>query len=64
MLVLLPPSEGKAHPEAGEPVDLGSLAFGSELGERRRELIEALDPGLVDAPAALAAEGCRMATST
>jgi hypothetical protein len=27
MLVLLPPSEGKAHPEAGEPVDLGSLAF-------------------------------------
>lgn len=56
MLVLLPPSEGKAQPEAGEPVDLGSLAFAEELGERREELLEALDPGLREAPAAPAAE--------
>lgn len=56
MLVLLPPSEGKAQPEAGEPVDLGSLAFAAELGERREELLEALDPGLRTAPAAPAAE--------
>jgi len=56
MLVLLPPSEGKAQPEAGEPVDLGSLAFAEELGERREELLEAFDPGLREAPAAPAAE--------
>jgi len=56
MLVLLPPSEGKAQPEAGEPVDLGTLAFAAELGEQREELLEALDPGLREAPAALAAE--------
>ena len=35
MLILLPPSEGKAAPEGGEPVDLDSLAFAAELGERR-----------------------------
>ncbi|MGN6662695.1 MAG: YaaA family protein [Solirubrobacterales bacterium] len=56
MLVLLPPSEGKARPEAGDPVDLGSLAFAAELGEQREELLEALDPGLGKAPAAPAAE--------
>jgi cytoplasmic iron level regulating protein YaaA (DUF328/UPF0246 family) len=56
MLVLLPPSEGKAQPEAGEPVDLGSLAFAAELGERREELLDALDPGLRTASAAPAAE--------
>lgn len=56
MLVLLPPSEGKALPEAGESVDLDSLAFAAELGERREELLEALDPGLRSAPAAPAAE--------
>jgi uncharacterized protein len=56
MLVLLPPSEGKAHPEAGDPVDLGSLAFAEELGERREELLEAFDPALREAPAAPAAE--------
>jgi uncharacterized protein len=56
MLVLLPPSEGKARPEAGKPVDLGSLAFAAELGERREELIAALDPALRSAPAAPAAE--------
>lgn len=56
MLVLLPPSEGKACPEAGKPVDLGALAFAAELGERRAELIEALDPSLLEARAAPAAE--------
>jgi cytoplasmic iron level regulating protein YaaA (DUF328/UPF0246 family) len=56
MLVLLPPSEGKARPETGEPVELDSLAFAAELGERRAELLEALDPGLREAPAAPAAE--------
>jgi uncharacterized protein len=43
MLILLPPSEGKAHPDAGEPVDLGSLAFAAELGERRELLLDALE---------------------
>jgi len=56
MLVLLPPSEGKAHPEAGAPVDLDSLAFADQLGERREELLGALDPALRGAPAAPAAE--------
>jgi cytoplasmic iron level regulating protein YaaA (DUF328/UPF0246 family) len=56
MLVLLPPSEGKAHPEAGEPIDLGSLAVSGGVGVKREGLIEALDPGLLEAPAAPAAE--------
>jgi len=56
MLVLLPPSEGKTAPAAGEPVDLGSLAFAAELGERREELLDALDPVLREAPAGPAAE--------
>jgi cytoplasmic iron level regulating protein YaaA (DUF328/UPF0246 family) len=56
MLVLLPPSEGKTPPEAGEPVDLGSLAFAEELRERREQVLDALDPELRRAPAAPAAE--------
>jgi cytoplasmic iron level regulating protein YaaA (DUF328/UPF0246 family) len=56
MLVLLPPSEGKAQPEAGEPVDLDSLAFAEELKEQREELLAALDPSLREAPSAPAAE--------
>jgi cytoplasmic iron level regulating protein YaaA (DUF328/UPF0246 family) len=56
MLVLLPPSEGKAEPEAGDPLDLGSLAFAGELGERRAQVLDAFDPGLRKAPAAAAAE--------
>lgn len=55
MLVLLPPSEGKTAPEAGEPVDLGSLAFAAELREQRELLLDALEPGLRKAPTALAA---------
>ncbi|HEU4705975.1 MAG TPA: peroxide stress protein YaaA [Solirubrobacterales bacterium] len=38
MLILLPPSEGKARPEAGGPVDLDSLAFAAELREQREAL--------------------------
>jgi cytoplasmic iron level regulating protein YaaA (DUF328/UPF0246 family) len=56
MLILLPPSEGKAQPEKGEPVDLGSLVYADELGEKRAELLEAFDPSLRGAPAAAAAE--------
>ena len=56
MLILLPPSEGKAEPETGEPVALNSLAFAAELAEKRRELLEAFDPRLAAAPAAPAAE--------
>ena len=55
-MILLPPSEGKAEPEAGDPVDLDSLVFAAELGERRDELIDTLDPDLRAAPAAPAAE--------
>lgn len=43
MLILLPPSEGKSAPAEGEPVDLGSLAFAAELGERRERLLDALE---------------------
>jgi len=56
MLILLPPSEGKARPEAGEPVDLGSLAFAEELGGKREDLIDAFDPALLKVPAAPAIE--------
>jgi cytoplasmic iron level regulating protein YaaA (DUF328/UPF0246 family) len=55
MLVLLPPSEGKTAPASGEPVDLDGLVFAAELGERREQVLEALDPGLREAPAAPAA---------
>jgi cytoplasmic iron level regulating protein YaaA (DUF328/UPF0246 family) len=43
MLILLPPSEGKATPEAGDPVDLGSLAIAEELGPLRNKLLDALE---------------------
>ena len=56
MLILLPPSEGKARPDAGEPVDLDSLVFAEELSEKRAELLDAFDPSLRDEPAAPAAE--------
>jgi cytoplasmic iron level regulating protein YaaA (DUF328/UPF0246 family) len=56
MLVLLPPSEGKSNAAAGDPVDLDSLAYAEELGEKREELLDAFDPALREAPAAPAAE--------
>jgi uncharacterized protein len=56
MLILLPPSEGKARPEEGEPVDLDSLVYADELGARRAELLDAFDPRLRNAPAAPASE--------
>jgi cytoplasmic iron level regulating protein YaaA (DUF328/UPF0246 family) len=43
VLILLPPSEGKTAPGAGDPVDLASLAFADELGERRARLLGALE---------------------
>jgi cytoplasmic iron level regulating protein YaaA (DUF328/UPF0246 family) len=56
MRILLPPSEGKAEPEGGEPVDLDSLVFAAKLGKQRQKLLRAVDPKLRKAPAAPAAE--------
>jgi cytoplasmic iron level regulating protein YaaA (DUF328/UPF0246 family) len=56
MLILLPPSEGKAAPEGGAPLELGELAFAAGLGGKREALIDAFDPGLRKAPAAPATE--------
>jgi uncharacterized protein len=55
MLILLPPSEGKARPEKGAPVDLESLVFAEALSAKRRALVDAFAPGLWEAPAAPAA---------
>ena len=43
MLILLPPSEGKAAPEKGAPLDLDSLVFAAQLGAKRALLLEALE---------------------
>jgi cytoplasmic iron level regulating protein YaaA (DUF328/UPF0246 family) len=43
MRILLPPSEGKAKPEGGEPLALDSLTFAAELGEKRVALLDALE---------------------
>jgi cytoplasmic iron level regulating protein YaaA (DUF328/UPF0246 family) len=56
VLILLPPSEGKAEPAGGAPADLAKLAFAAVLGEKREALIDAFDPHLRRAPAALAAD--------
>lgn len=42
MLILLPPSEGKATPARGRPVDLPSLSFPSLTAERERQLDDEL----------------------
>lgn len=42
-MILLPPSEGKASPESGDPVDLDSLAFAESLGGQRARLLDALE---------------------
>jgi hypothetical protein len=43
MLILLPPSEGKAVPSEGEPVELESLAYAADLGPARARLLDALE---------------------
>jgi cytoplasmic iron level regulating protein YaaA (DUF328/UPF0246 family) len=55
MRILLPPSEGKAEPGGGEPVDLASLVFAKELRKERQKLLRIVDPKLRAAPAAPAA---------
>lgn len=55
MLVLLPPSEGKAAPNGGESLDLGSLAFAESLGDRREAVLDALE-GLTGLPREKAVE--------
>jgi cytoplasmic iron level regulating protein YaaA (DUF328/UPF0246 family) len=56
MLILLPPSEGKAEPSRARPVDLGALCHADVLGPLRERLIAAVDPRLLAAPAARAAQ--------
>lgn len=43
VLILLPPSEGKASPSGRSRLDLDSLAFSDQLGGRRAALIAALE---------------------
>lgn len=54
-MILLPPSEGKAAPAEGEPLDLSSLAFPTELTGQREALLDALE-GLPKLPVAEAVE--------
>jgi cytoplasmic iron level regulating protein YaaA (DUF328/UPF0246 family) len=54
MLVLLPPSAGKADPPPGPPTDLSALVHADTLTAKRERLLRALR--LADAPAAPAAE--------
>ena len=55
MLVLLPPSQGKASPARGRRVGLSTLVY-PRLREARGRLIDAVDPALRTAPAIPAAE--------
>ena len=55
VLVLLPPSQGKASPDHGRRAGLSTLVY-SRLREPRDRLIDAVDPGLRTAPAIRAAE--------
>jgi uncharacterized protein len=55
VLVLLPPSEGKSAPTAGDPVDLEALVYPA-LTKARERLIRGVDHSLAQAPAAPAAE--------
>ncbi|HWU22019.1 MAG TPA: peroxide stress protein YaaA, partial [Nocardioides sp.] len=50
MLILLPPSEGKASPRRGAPLDLDSLAL-PELTPAREKVLEALVALCRDEPA-------------
>lgn len=56
MLILLPPSETKAHGGDGPPLDLDALSF-TELNPVRRELTDALSRLAADVPASLNALG-------
>ena len=55
VLILLPPSEGKAAPSAGRPLAWRSLAY-PELTSIRKQVIGAVDPHLATAHAAPAIE--------
>ena len=55
VLVLLPPSQGKAAPDRGRRAGLSTLVY-PRLRESRERLIDAVDPGLRAAPAIPAAE--------
>ncbi len=55
MLVLLPPSQGKASPRRGRRAGLSTLVY-PRLREPRQRLIDAVDPALRTAPAIPAAE--------
>ena len=55
MLVLLPPSQGKASPDHGRRAGLSTLVY-PRLREPRERLIDAVDPGLRTAPAIAAAD--------
>jgi cytoplasmic iron level regulating protein YaaA (DUF328/UPF0246 family) len=55
VLVLLPPSRGKASPEHGRRIGLSTLVY-PRLREPRERLIGAVDPRLRTAPAIPAAE--------
>jgi cytoplasmic iron level regulating protein YaaA (DUF328/UPF0246 family) len=55
MLVLLPPSQGKAVPGRGRRAGLSTLVY-PRLRETRERLIDAVDPDLRAAPAVPAAE--------
>jgi hypothetical protein len=52
MLILLPPSEGKATPERGRPVELTRLSF-SSLTDQRRALLSAEQAAAPALPARL-----------
>ncbi len=54
MLILLPPSEGKTPPKAGEPIDLTELSFAG-LAKTRRAVLAALVRFCRTDPAAAAA---------
>ena len=55
VLLLLPPSQGKASPDRGRRVGLSTLVY-SGLREPRERLIDAVNPDLRAAPAIPAAE--------
>jgi cytoplasmic iron level regulating protein YaaA (DUF328/UPF0246 family) len=54
MLILLPPSEGKAAPRRGKPLDLAALAYAGALAPARQAMLDAVGPALRHAPTAAA----------